>query len=110
MSGEEGDQVFTFYCVELYCGQLLIKDHAKSIQKSLILEDFSPMVFRNELSHLKQEYHETGQADVFSSLITDLLAYVKAHKLILSPLVVKEIEDFVTLQSDMTDCLDENTR
>ncbi|CAB4011907.1 Hypothetical predicted protein [Paramuricea clavata] len=92
---------------KLYCAQLLINDHSKTVQKSLILED-SPRVFRTELLELEQEYKQTDQAGIFSSDITDMLAHVKAHKLILSPLIVKEIEDFVTLQTD--ECLEESTR
>ena len=71
----------------------------------LILEE-SPEVFRIELTDLEQEYRQTGQAGIFSSDIADLLTHVKTQKLVLSPLVVKEIEDFVTLQSDVTDSME----
>ena len=88
----------TFYSIELYCAQLLIKDHAKGIQKSLIFEE-SPKVFRTELDTLKQEYIESGQMSIFNSDVAELLAHVKAHKLVMSPLIVNEIEQFVKAQS-----------
>ena len=87
----------------------MIKDQAKSIQKSLILED-SPEAFRTGLSDLEQEYLQTGQADIFHSDISDLLTHVKTQKLVLSPLIVKEIEDFATLQSDVTEEMEVNGR
>ena len=65
-------------------------------------------MFRTELLELEQEYKQTDQGGIFSSDITDMLAHVKAHKLILSPLIVKEIEDFVTLQTDH--CSEESAR
>ncbi|XP_028392060.1 uncharacterized protein LOC114516708 [Dendronephthya gigantea] len=83
---------------KLYCAQLLIKDHCKSIQKLLVLEN-SPKVFRTELGVLEMEYKEAGQSSNFSSDIENVLEHVKAKKLIVSPVITRELEDIVTLQN-----------
>ena len=46
------------------------------------------------------EYEETGQTSNFSSDIASVLAHVKANKLIVSPLIMQELEDFVKLQNE----------
>ena len=60
-------------------------------------------MFRNELSDLEQEYTATGQAGIFSSDIKDLLTHIKTQKLILSPVIVREIEDVVKQRSDVSE-------
>ena len=83
----------------------MIKDHAKNIQKSLIFEE-SPKVFRAELDTLKQDYEQSGQMSIFNSDVAELLAHVKTHKLVMSPLIVAEIEQFVKVQNDKTDSVE----
>lgn len=66
----------------------------KSLQQSLyIYED--PLITAPQFASLQQEYEEAGQAVIFKSDLWNVLTSFRNNKMILSPMLAKQIEEFL---------------
>lgn len=85
---------------KLYCAQLLIKDYLKSVQQSLhVNNDEASQIPTSHLENLQQEYNEASQASLFNSDLENILTSVRNNKLTLPLTLVKQIEDFLSVQN-----------